>query len=259
MRIALGVEYDGTGFKGWQIQPGQRTVQACLENAVTSVADEPVSVVAAGRTDTGVHASGQIVHFDSDSFRNEHQWVQGINRNLPGDVSVLWARSVGDDFNARFCAIDRAYRYIILDQKHPSALFNRKVTREYRRLDVEAMREAGKALLGEHDFSSFRAAGCQAKTAIRHVYRLHIGCFDNWIWFDIVANAFLQHMVRNIVGALTMVGVGEKPVDWIEDVLILCDRTQSGVTSPADGLYLSSVRYPNRFGLPAASKPVRFW
>lgn len=259
MRVALGVEYDGAGFNGWQVQTGRRTVQHCLEDSIARVADHPVGVVTAGRTDSGVHATGQVVHFDTHARRDDYQWVQGINTGLPEDVTICWSRLVADDFHARFSAVERSYRYIVLNSKQPSALFRQRATWQYRPLDVSAMRTAGAVLLGEHDFSSFRAAGCQAKTPVRTVSSLHIERFDNWVCFDIVANAFLQHMVRNMVGSLMSIGVGDKSVEWLEEVLEACDRTRAGATAPATGLYLTSVRYPDRFDIPLTGTAVRYW
>lgn len=259
MRIAAGVEYDGSRFSGWQHQTAQRTVQQSLEHALSRVADHPITVTAAGRTDTGVHASGQVIHFDTDSQRTPHQWLRAANTNLPDDVTLLWVNPVSDEFHARFSAVRRAYRYIILNRSVPSALFDTKVCWDYRKLDVAAMRAASVVLRGCKDFTSFRAAGCQAATPIRHVSRLYIGCVANWIWFDIVADAFLQHMVRNIVGTLTAVGAGDKPVGWVGEVLAARDRKLAGATAPPGGLYLSAVSYPGAFKLPDEAAAVRYW
>ena len=259
MRIAAGVEYDGSDFKGWQYQDGQRTVQHCLEQAITTVANQPVKVVTAGRTDTGVHASGQVVHFDTDARRTPFQWLRGINTNLPDDVCLLWVREVTNQFHARYSAVKRSYRYIILNRREPSALFKTRACWEYRALDVEAMLAAKKPLLGLHDFSSFQAAGCQASSPVRDLLFLDIGYSSNWIWFDMVANAFLQHMVRNIVGTLVAVGTGERSVYWVEEVLAARDRKQAGATAPPHGLYLTSVDYPTEFDLPKAITAIRYW
>lgn len=259
MRIAAGVEYDGTDFSGWQYQTDQRTVQTCLEQALARVANHPVTVVTAGRTDAGVHATGQVMHFDTDSVRSPYQWLRGVNTYLPVDAAVMWIRLVPDEFHARFSAKRRAYRYIILNRSQPGALYHGKACLYRRTLDVDAMRAAGAALLGKHDFSSFRASGCQAAHPVRTVYRMSIGRFSNWVWFDIVANAFLQHMVRNIVGTLMSVGTGDQSGDWVGEVLAARDRGRAGVTATAAGLYLTSISYAEKFSLPNHPTTVRYW
>ncbi len=250
MRIALGVEYDGSGFAGWQSQTDTRTVQDCVEAAVSTVANHAVRVHCAGRTDAGVHASEQVVHFDTDAVRNPRQWVYGINANLPDDANVSWAKKLNDDFHARFSAHSRAYRYVILNRDSRSALLDRHAVVEHRVLDVEKMQSAAGALLGQHDFSAFRAQGCQAKTPLRTVTRVGINRNGQLIFIDIVANAFLQHMVRNIAGVLMAIGIGKAAPEWLREVLDARDRNQGGVTAPPHGLYLMRVAYPSRFGLP---------
>ena len=259
MRIAAGVEYDGSRYSGWQYQNGQRTVQNSLQTALSSIANHPVTVVTAGRTDAGVHASCQVVHFDVQVERSDYQWLRGTNTRLPGDIRLLWVRQVEHDFHARFCANRRAYRYILLNRPSHSALFKGKVGWEHRVLDENAMRTASTPLVGRLDFSSFRAAGCQAKSPVRDFQQISIGRFANWIWFDMVANAFLQHMVRNIVGTLIEVGAGERPVEWLADVLAACDRKLAGPTAPPDGLYLTSIRYPERFQIPYGAAEIKYW
>ena len=259
MRIAAAVEYDGSDFKGWQHQDEQRTVQQCLEHAVTRVADHPVKVVAAGRTDTGVHATGQVVHFDTDVQRTSFQWLRGVNTYLPDDICLLWVREMTDEFHARYSAVKRSYRYIILNRQEPSALFRTRASWEHRMLDVEAMCAAKIPLLGRHDFSSFQAAGCQATSPVRRLLCLDIGHISSWIWFDVEADAFLQHMVRNIVGTLVTVGAGEKSVYWVEEVLAARDRTKAGVTAPPHGLYLTAGSYPSEYHLPDSTMAVRYW
>lgn len=259
MRIAAGVEYDGSEFKGWQHQGAQRTVQRCLDQAIARVADHPVKTIAAGRTDTGVHATCQVVHFDTHSQRTPFQWVRGANTSLPDDISLLWARTVTNQFHARYSAVQRSYRYIILNRPERSALFRKRACWDYRSLDIGAMRTASIPLLGEQDFTSFRAAGCQASSPVRHLLRLDIGHSAHWIWFDIAANGFLQHMVRNIVGTLIAVGAGEKPVLWVENVLQARDRKKAGTTAPPNGLYLTSVTYPSTYHLPKEVTNVRYW
>lgn len=259
MRVAAGIEYNGALFKGWQRQHGVRTVQECLEQALSRVADHPLTVITAGRTDSGVHATGQVVHFDSPSKRSEYQWVRGGNAALPPDVRLLWARRVEADFHARFAATGRSYRYVILNRPVRPAVWGRLAAWEYRPLAVQPMHEAAQHLLGRHDFSAFRAAGCQARSPCRTITRIEADRSDDWIWVDVDADAFLQHMVRNIVGVLTAVGCGERPVHWIDEVLRSRDRTQGGVTAVPEGLYLSAVRYPERYQLPRAQPPARFW
>ena len=251
MRIALGIEYDGSGFCGWQMQShGTRTVQQEIETALSIVADEPVQVVCAGRTDTGVHATGQVVHFETRSQRPDKAWVLGVNAHLPDDVCSLWACQVADDFSARFTATARQYRYVILNRRARPAMLNKKVTWRYDQIDVAAMHQAAQVLIGEQDFSSFRSSACQAEHARRCIHYVNVHRLGDFIYVDIEANAFLHHMVRNIVGSLLMVGMGEKPVEWIAELLVQQDRTQAGPTAPADGLYLVRVSYPEGSNIP---------
>jgi tRNA pseudouridine38-40 synthase len=254
MRVALGVQYDGSGFQGWQVQrPGVRTVQSCLEQALARVADHPVRLACAGRTDAGVHGAGQVAHFDTVAVRSERSWVLGGNAHLPGDLSLSWAREVPEDFHARFSALARRYRYLILNQPHRSALWRGRATWCYRPLDAERMHEAGQVLVGEHDFSAFRAAECQARHPIREIHELTVWRRgDGIIVLEVEANAFLHHMVRNIAGVLMAIGAGDRPFEWAREVLAGCDRMRAGVTAPAEGLYLLAVRYSERFGLPVA-------
>ena len=252
MRVALGVQYDGAGFQGWQAQrSGVRTVQACLERALAQVANHPVKLICAGRTDSGVHATAQVTHFDTDAVRSERAWVLGGNAHLPPDVSLSWARAMPEEFHARFSALARRYRYLILNQPHRSALWQGRATWCYRPLDAARMHAAGQALVGEHDFSAFRAAECQARHPLRAIHELTVRRQGAGLVLEVEANAFLQHMVRNIAGVLMAIGVGDRPVEWARAVLEGRDRTQAGVTAPAAGLYLLAVRYPERFGLPA--------
>lgn len=259
MRLAAGIEYKGTAFSGWQSQSGERTVQDCVEHALSRVADHPLRVVTAGRTDTGVHATGQVVHFDTGSPRPDYSWMRGANSNLPADVRVLWVRPVADSFHARFSARERSYRYVIYCSASRPAILGDLCTWMHYDLDVRPMREAAASLLGRHDFSAFRAAGCQASTPCRTVRALTLSQSGPWLWLDIAADAFLQHMVRNIVGTLLPVGRGERPPGWIRQVLQCADRTRAGVTAPPEGLYLSEVRYPPEFEIPGPANPVRFW
>ncbi len=252
MRIALGVEYDGTGFHGWQVQRGVRTVQPLLETALARVADEPIAVTCAGRTDTGVHACHQVVHFDTRAERSSRSWVLGANTHLPADIGVIWARPAAADFHARFSALGRAYDYIILNRQARPALWHGRVTWECRPLDVAAMRTAAAHWLGEHDFSSFRARGCQARHPVRTVTRFEVREADGFIVLSVAANAFLQHMVRNFAGTLLQIGMRRRSPQWAHEVLVARRRECGGMTAPPDGLYLTAVDYPAAFGLPAA-------
>jgi tRNA pseudouridine38-40 synthase len=251
MRIALGVEYDGRCFKGWQAQrPGVRTVQTELETALSRVANHPVRIVCAGRTDTGVHGIGQVAHFDTDADRDPHNWLLGTNVNLPTDVNVTWAKPVGKEFHARFSAVGRYYRYLVLSRASRSSLLAGRATWVHRPLDRLRMHRAGQTLLGRHDFSSYRALGCQAKSPIRTVRRLAVRQSGDLLELQVEADGFLHHMIRNIAGVLIAIGSGDRPMDWAAEVLALRDRTLGGVTAPPDGLYLARVDYPESFRLP---------
>ena len=244
MKYAACIEYDGNNFCGWQRQKQNvRTVQECLEIALTKVANHDVAIITAGRTDTGVHGAHQVIHFESNAERDEHAWCQGANRFLDHDIRVHWVNSVNDDFHARFSALSRRYRFIIHNRSMASAIFYKYSTPEFRALDLSQMQKAGEALLGEHDFSSFRASGCQANSPVRTVEKFTLSGSEEWIWFDIQANAFLQHMVRNIAGALIEVGYGKRENDWISYLLSVCDRTKGSVTAMPNGLYLTCLLY----------------
>lgn len=260
MRIALGIEYDGTAYNGWQKQQSGTGIQELLERALASVADEAVETVCAGRTDAGVHASAQVVHFDSTAGRTGRNWVLGVNSNLPADINALWATPVDDDFHARYSATARTYRYLILNRLTRSALHRHRAWWLHRPLHERPMRLAAEFLVGEHDFSAFRAAGCQAPTPRRRVISVAVERHGDWLAITVKANAFLQHMVRNIVGLLAAVGSGDASPASVEAVLASRDRTQGGVTAPPHGLALVGVEYPERFGLPAAnpSTPLPF-
>ena len=251
MRIAIGIEYDGTAYNGWQLQRTGLGVQQVLERALSEVADEAIEVTCAGRTDTGVHASGQVAHFDTTADRSDRGWLLGANSNLPDDVNVSWAKPVSDEFHARFSAVSRSYRYRILNQLVRSSLNRLRAWWVYQDLDHERMHEAAQVLLGQHDFSAFRAAGCQASTAVRKISSIRVERDGNWILLDVTANAFLQHMVRNITGSLAAVGSGEEDVAWLSAVLDSRDRTQGGVAAPPHGLTLVRVLYPEEFAIPA--------
>jgi len=252
-RIALGVEYDGSAFSGWQEQRGQRTVAAELGRAVAEVADRPLYLVCGGRTDAGVHAGGQVVHFDAPVPRRARGWLLGINSNLPDDVSVRWAHPVPDWFHARFSALGRIYRYCILNRDTRSALQVRRATWVRRPLDLAAMQAAADRLVGEHDFSAFRASGCQSRSPVRRVDRIEIGRDGDQVWIDVGANAFLHHMVRNLAGLLIEIGSGDAAPTWATEVLESRDRRRGAMTAPPEGLYLRAIRYPAAFRLPAPS------
>lgn len=258
MRLAAGLEYDGSRFLGWQIQAQEPTVQSCVESALSLIADHPVKVTASGRTDTGVHALEQVVHFDSEAGRSERQWILGLNSNLPPGISVLWLREVEEDFHARFSAYSRRYRYVILNRQVRPALDQGRVTWVRQPLDAARMNEAAQHLVGEHDFSSFRASACQARHPVREIREISVRRQGDYIVLDVAANAFLYHMVRNIAGSLLVVGRGEQEPHWIGDILEIRDRNQAGVTAAPDGLYFAKVRYPDHFGLPGRIRPFPF-
>ena len=258
-RIALGIEYDGSRFCGWQMQShGTRTVQQEIEKALSIVADSPVQVICAGRTDTGVHATGQVVHFDTRAQRLDKAWLMGANAHLPDDVCIHWVRQVDSTFSARFSATMRRYRYVIQHRKARPALLAGRASWIHGPLDTEAMHRAAQSLLGENDFSSFRSSACQAEHAMRFIESISVNQEGHFVYIDISANAFLHHMVRNIVGSLLKVGQHEKPVSWIAEVLALKDRTRAGPTAPAEGLYLVAVQYPDKFDLPESGMLPRF-
>ncbi len=256
MKIALGVEYNGNQFHGWQLQQeGVRTVQLCLEEAIAKVAAHKVRVYCAGRTDTGVHAMGQVAHFETDASRTERQWLLGINVNLPNDVSVNWVKFVDDEFHARFSAMSRSYRYYIWNRPTRSALLTGKVSWTHHPLDHERMQQAATALIGTHDFSSYRALQCQAKSPVKTLHKLEVERAGDMIVLKLKANAFLHHMVRNIAGVLIAIGKQDKPIEWSAEVLALKDRTLGGVTAMPDGLYFESVEYPETFDIPTTGFP----
>ena len=250
MRIALGIEYDGTDFSGWQRLSHGRSVQATLEQALTFVADEPIEVVCAGRTDAGVHAHCQVVHFDSHAQRSERSWTLGVNSRLPPSIALRWARPVALDFHARFGARARRYRYLILNRPLRPALDARFVTWERVPLDAAAMHVAAQALVGEQDFSAFRTVACQANTPMRNVHAIRVTRADERVIVEIQANAFLHHMVRNIVGSLLPVGRGERAPEWIAQLLAGRDRAVAGPTAGPHGLLFVGPLYPAEHGLP---------
>ena len=259
MKFAVGVEYRGSAYCGWQRQPHCDSVQQNLELALSFVADHAIELVCAGRTDSGVHAVEQVAHFDSIAERSERAWVLGANCRLPRDIRIKWVVPVTDDFHARFRAQARAYRYLIFNNTVPSALFHDLSAWEFRNLDHDKMHESAQVLLGEHDFSSFRAVGCQAKSASRNVLDISVSRRGELVMLDIKANAFLYHMVRNIAGSLMSIGRGEHDIDWFSGLLDARNRNLAAATAPASGLYFAFACYESKFKLPIGDKkPVLF-
>ncbi len=256
MRIALGLEYAGIAFTGWQSQPDGRGAQDALERALEAIAGAPIRTVAAGRTDAGVHAAMQIVHFDTDVERPETAWVRGVNSHLPQDIAVLWAHPVAAQFHARFQASARHYTYWLVSRDVRPALLAGRVGWYHRPLDVALMRDAAQALCGTHDFSAFRAAECQAKTPVKTLSTIELAATGDFIRFDFSANAFLHHMIRNIVGSLVYVGARKEPASWIADLLAARDRTRAAPTFAPDGLYLTGADYDTQWGLPRTRRPA---
>ena len=259
MRIAAIVEYDGRAFSGWQRQDQQPTIQGCVEDALSTVADEPVAVVVAGRTDAGVHALGQVIHFDTGAERTAYSWVRGANSNLPDEIALLWAAETDSGFHARFSATGRHYRYVILNRAIRPTYLAGRVTHEHRTLDVERMREASRHLVGTHDFTSFRSIECEAKSPVRELRALDINRDGEFVEIHAYANAFLHHMVRNLAGVLITIGAGDEEPDWARTVLEARDRREGGATAPANGLYLSHIEYPSSFSIPRLSSTRFLW
>jgi len=250
MRVALGVEYDGSAFHGWQVQPGGGTVQDALQAALREIAGVPVDVVCAGRTDAGVHATGQVVHFDAPVERPLSAWMRGVNTFLPPAVAVRWARPVADDFHARFAAFGRRYRYLLLNRPQRPGVWHGRAGWYHHTLDAAAMQQAADHFVGEHDFSAFRAAECQAKSPVKTLRRAEVRRVGDLVVFDFEASAFLHHMVRNMVGSLVYVGQGKHAPGWIAELLAERDRRRAAPTFAAAGLYLVGVEYEARWGLP---------
>ncbi len=252
-RIALGIEYDGCNYSGWQKQkfPQQETIQQHIENALSKIANHKVDVTCAGRTDAGVHATCQVIHFDCDIDRGSKAWIEGSNSLLPKTIRVLWASKPGEEFHARFSALSRRYLYLLYQRNVESAFFAGRVSHVRQLLDCAAMHRAAQYLLGEQDFTSFRAAGCQSKTANRNIMHANVYKQGGFIIFDVKANAFLQHMVRNIMGSLLLVGKGEQEPGWMAELLAGKDRTLAAATASPDGLYLAAVDYAAGFNLPS--------
>jgi tRNA pseudouridine38-40 synthase len=257
-KYAACIEYDGTNYCGWQRLKDSPSVQEEVEKALSRVANHPVELTCAGRTDSGVHGIGQVVHFESDAIRNEKSWRMGCNTNLPDNIALRWIQPIDDSFHARFSAQSRRYRYIILNHKIRPAIIHKKVCWYRDELDEIRMQDAANQLLGENDFSSFRAAACQANHAMRELQAITVSREDKFVYVDIIANAFLHHMVRNIVGSLFEVGDGRREPEWFSELLALKDRTQAGITAPACGLYFVSVKYPEEFTLPEVAEPPFF-
>ena len=250
VRLALGIEYDGSGFAGWQSQSHGNTVQDVLEKAITAIGGHSVRVVCAGRTDAGVHALAQVVHFDTEAVRPDTAWVRGVNAHLPPQVAVCWAKEVDTEFHARFSARARAYRYMLLNRPVRPALLNGRVGWFHSPLDIERMQTAAACLIGEHDFSAFRAAECQAKSPVKHLYRADVSAQAGCIVFDFRANAFLHHMIRNLVGSLVYIGKGKHPPAWLEELLAGRDRKLAAPTFDAAGLYFDGAEYDPGWQLP---------
>lgn len=264
-------------YCGWQFQPHCTSVQGQLQQALSQIADEPIELACAGRTDTGVHAIGQVAHFDTQAVRPLKAWIHGVNTQLPKDIRVVWAQQMSalsaDQwvaekampakesalFHARFSAVARQYRYVIYNRAVHSAVLADRVTWEAYRLDAESMHQAAQALMGEQDFSSFRAAACQAEHARRAVQKIVVRRQGDFVLVDIQANAFLHHMVRNIVGTLLEVGRGQRPIEWVDELLALQDRTQAGMTAPASGLYFVNALYPEQWGIPLTPLDEVLW
>jgi tRNA pseudouridine38-40 synthase len=259
-RLVLGVQYDGSGWHGWQTQPNGETVQDTLERALATFSKTPIATTCAGRTDAGVHAVEQVVHFDTGLIRPMYSWVNGVNAFLPASIVVLWAKEVPfenpeaqDNFHARFSAFARTYHYVLYNSPIRSPILSQRAGWVYRPLDVERMRQAAPNLIGEHDFTAFRAAACQAKSPVKHMYNIEIRQQGNLIVFSLRANAFLHHMVRNIVGALINIGAGKKEPEWLGQLLLSRDRSLSAPTFMPDGLYLAKIEYDKKWEIPQAT------
>lgn len=250
MRYALGIEYDGTRYCGWQRQNNGIGVQQRVEEALSKIANEPIEVICAGRTDTGVNATNQVVHFDTNQIRKDVSWTLGVNTNLPADIAVSWVKQVSDEFHARFSATARNYRYIIYNSRLRSAILNNGISFCHQPLDENLMHQAAQLLVGRHDFTSYRTVHCQSHSAIRTLYHINVTRLNNYVVIDVKGNAFLHHMVRNIAGSLMEVGQGDRPVSWIKEVLEAKNRCVAGMTAASAGLYFVDVDYPEEFGIP---------
>jgi tRNA pseudouridine38-40 synthase len=252
-RLAVGVEYDGGPYSGWQVQSNAPSVQGLLEAALGRIANHPVETTCAGRTDAGVHARAQVAHFDTAAVRTSHAWLLGINHYLPSDISVRWVRPAPDHFHARYSARWRTYRYLILNRSARSALAAGRALLVHQPLEAALMQQAGAWLIGEHDFSAFRSSECQSHSSVRELQSVAVGRQGDWVHVDVTANAFLHHMVRNIVGLLLAVGIGRVPPERARQQIESRERSLGEATAAAHGLYLWGVDYPPEFGLPADS------
>jgi tRNA pseudouridine38-40 synthase len=252
-RVAVGVEYNGGAYRGWQQQSSARSVQATLEHALSGIADERVELICAGRTDSGVHAREQVAHFDTRAIRSSTAWLLGTNGALPADISVSWVRAVPDHFHARYSALTRSYRYLILNRSARSALFAGRALLVHQPLDTQAMQAGAQWLIGEHDFSAFRSSECQSHSPIRDLQSLQVTRSGPWVAIDVTANAFLHHMVRTIAGLLVSIGRGRASPELAREQLQSRQRSKGAATAAAHGLYLWKVQYPPQFGLPVDS------
>lgn len=244
---AINVEYIGTNYRGWQRQQDANSIQECLEKALSKIANQPIEVIASGRTDAGVHASNMIAHFHTTAKREPYNWLRGVNTLLPKDIAVRAITAMPDDFHARFSAIARRYRYITLNQPFRPSILYGQATHEYAPLDVQKMQQAVNLLIGTHDFTSFRASQCQSKQPVRNVHFANLLQHGELIVLDIQADGFLHHMVRNIMGNLFMIGRGEKSAEWLTELILAKDRNQGAPTASADGLYFVNALYPPHF------------
>ncbi len=259
MRIALGIEYNGSSYSGWQTQKHSPSIQYHVEAALSSVANVDIKVVCAGRTDAGVHAMEQVVHFDTGINRATKSWMLGANTHLPFDIRIIWAQETDEEFHARFSATQRTYQYVILNRVVRPGFFHKLVTHEYQPLDITLMQQAANYLIGKHNFNAYRAKHCQSKTPIRTMHKIDVIRKDNFVVIEYTANAFLHHMVRNISGVLMEIGSAQKKPEWANEILQLQDRQHKGVTASPDGLYLTSVQYPDKFELPQISSCASIW
>lgn len=250
MRYALGIEYDGSRYHGWQRQNNAVSVQEKLEAALSKIANEPINVICAGRTDTGVNATNQVIHFDTNNPRKDVSWTLGVNTHLPSDIAVSWVKEVNEDFHARFSATARHYRYIINNNRLRSAILSQGISFCPHPLDEELMHQAAQYLVGRHDFTSFRTVHCQSHSAERTLYHCNVSRQGQYVIIDVKGNAFLHHMVRNITGSLMRVGQELETVVWMKEVLEAKNRCLAGMTAPSAGLYFVGVEYPEDFNLP---------
>ncbi len=258
-RFAGCVEYRGSRYHGWQRQHHAISVQEIVENAIGRVANERITISPAGRTDTGVHAIGQVFHFDSSAIRQEFEWLRGTNTYLPSDISLHWVRPVVDEFHARYSALSRSYRYVILNRRVSPGYLDGLVTWHKDSLDTRLMQEGCRYFFGTHNFNAFRSSKCQNKNPVKTITWIDIARSGDWIWLDITANGFLHHMVRNIAGTLFEIGLGEQKPEWVGELLESRDRSKAGITAPADGLYFTNVTYHEKFTLPEPPEICRFW